>query len=319
VVNRGQPGQHRDVGRRLPPVKHGVIAISALEGPRCLWESFSRTRARPDVRLAAMSWPRVQPTRGNRRAIVAALAGALLILTTASASAQERPVDLELVLAVDASASVSGEEFDLQVHGLAEAFRHRSVVQAIRAAGDLGLAVALIQWADYRQHAVSVDWTVVHGAASAHQFAKQVDGVKRSVIGSTAIGDALEYAILQLEENGFVGRRKVIDVSGDGRNNRGSAAWLVRDLAVARGITVNGLAILNEDPTLDRYYFTNVIGGPGAFVMIANDYAAYRLAILAKLVKEISGPPIATRSLPSDPIQATRAALDRELIGEKPP
>ena len=239
--------------------------------------------------------------------IAAALAGALLIPTTAPA--QERPVDLELVLAVDASGSVSDEEFNLQVHGLAEAFRHRSVGQAIRAAGDLGLAVALIQWADDDQHALSVDWTVVRDAASARQFAKQVDGVRRTVYGNTALGVALEFAILQLEGNGFVGRRKVIDVSGDGPSNQGSAAWLVRDFAVARGITVNGLAILNEVPTLDRYYFTNVIGGPGAFVMTANDYAAYRLAILTKLLKEISGPPTAARPLPSG--RRTAAAVDR--------
>ncbi len=118
-----------------------------------------------------MSWPRGWHRRDNRRAIVAALAGALLILTTAPASAQERPVDLELVLAVDASASVSDAEFDLQVGGLAEAFRHRSVAQAIRAVGDFGLAVALVQWADYRQHLLSVYWTVVRDAADARQFA----------------------------------------------------------------------------------------------------------------------------------------------------
>ncbi len=240
--------------------------------------------------------------------MVTALAGALLSLTAAPAVAQERPVDLELVLAVDASASVSSEEFDLQVRGLAEAFRHRSVGQAIRAAGDLGVAVALVQWADYRQHALSIDWTVVRDAADARQFAKQVDGVRRSVAGSTAIGGALEFAILQLGGNGFVGRRKVIDISGDGRSNQGPAAWLVRNFAVARGITVNGLAILNEDPTLDRYYVTNVIGGPGAFVMTANDYAAYRLAILAKLVKEIYGPPTAARPLP--PGRRTAAVVD---------
>jgi hypothetical protein len=241
--------------------------------------------------------------------MVAALAGALSTLTTAPAVAQERPVDLELVLAVDASASVSGEEFDLQVFGLAEAFRHRSVGQAIRAAGDLGLAVALVQWADYRQHALSVDWAVLRDAASARRFAKQVEGVRRSVAGSTAIGGALEFAILQLGGNGLAGRRRVIDVSGDGRSNQGPAAWLVRNLAVARGITVNGLAILNEDPTLDRYYVTNVIGGPGAFVMTANDYPAYRRAILAKLVKEIYGPPTAAR--PAPPGRRTAAAVDR--------
>ena len=251
--------------------------------------------------------------------MVAAFAGALSILTAApgAALAQERPVDLELVLAVDASASVSGEEFDLQVHGLAEAFRHRSVVQAIRAAGDLGLAVALVQWADYRQHTLSVDWTVVRDAASARQFAKQIDGVTRAVAGNTAIGGAIEFAILQLEGNGFTGRRRVIDVSGDGRNNQGPAAWLVRNLAMARGITVNGLAILNEDPTLDRYYVTNVIGGPGAFVMTANDYLAYRLAILAKLVKEINGPATAARPLPTGRRLAAAADRVRDRTGRR--
>lgn len=208
---------------------------------------------------------------------------------------QERIVDLELVLAVDASSSVSDEEFDLQIRGLAEAFPHRSVVRAIHATGDLRLVVALFQWADNHQQILASDWMVVRNAPTASRFAKQVETVIRSFAGNTAIGSALEFAIGQLEGNGFDGRRKVIDVSGDGRNNHGSAAWLARDLAVARGITVNGLAILNEDLTLDRYYVTNVTGGTGAFVMTANDYEAYRLAILAKLIKEISGAPVAAR------------------------
>ncbi len=243
----------------------------------------------------------MNPFRANRAAVGygsrtlrgagAALASALALTAAGPAAAQDRPVDLELVLAVDASGSVSDEEFNLQVHGLAEAFRDRSVGQAIRAAGDLGLAVALIQWADFHQHALSVEWTVVRDAASGRQFAKQVDDVRRTVYGNTAIGDALEFAILQLDGNGFTGRRKVIDVSGDGPSNNGSAATLARDMAAARGITVNGLAILNEDPTLDRYYRTDVIGGTGAFVMTANDYESYRLAILIKLIREISGAP----------------------------
>ncbi len=202
---------------------------------------------------------------------------------------QERVVDLELVLGVDASASVSGVEFDLQIRGLAEAFRHPSVARAIRTT-HLGLAVALFQWADNHQQILAIDWMVVRDAPTASRFAKEVETVIRSTAGNTAIGSALEFAIGQLEGNGFDGRRKVIDVSGDGRNNHGSAAWLARDLAVAHGITVNGLAILNEDPTLDRYYVTNVVGGPGAFVMTANDYEAYRLAILTKLIHEISRP-----------------------------
>ncbi len=207
----------------------------------------------------------------------------------------ERIVDLELVLAVDASASVSGAEFELQIRGLAEAFRHRSVARAIRATGGLGLAVALFQWAGDRQQVLSIDWMTVRDAPTASRFAEEIETVIRSIAGDTAIGSALEFGIGQLEGNGFDGRRKVIDVSGDGRNNHGSTVWLARDLAVARGITVNGLAILNEDPMLDRYYVANVIGGPGAFVMTANDYDAYRLAIVAKLVKEITGAPVAAR------------------------
>ncbi len=226
---------------------------------------------------------------------MAALTGFLLIPTTVPALAQERPVDLELVLAVDASASVSNAEFDLQIRGLADAFRHHSVVRAIRATGELGLAVALVQWAGDQQQILSIDWMTLRDAPAAYRFAEEVEHVIRSTAGNTAIGGALEFAIGELEGNGFDGRRKVIDVSGDGRNNHGPAVWLARDLAVVRGITVNGLAILNEDPTLDRYYVTNVIGGTGAFVMTANDYDAYRLAIVAKLIREISGAPIAAR------------------------
>jgi len=238
--------------------------------------------------------------RAFRLFCLRALGLALGVAVGAAAPAgtqDHRAVDLELALLVDASGSVSDEEFSLQVRGLAEAFRHRSVGQAIRAAGDLGLAVALIQWANSRQHALSVDWTVIHDEITAGDFAEKVENMSRSVAGDTAIGSVLEFAIPLFAANGFQGRRKVIDISGDGPSNQGSAAWLVRDLAVARGITVNGLAILNEVPMLDQYYFTNVIGGPGAFVMTANDYAAYRLAILAKLVKEISGPPTAARPL----------------------
>ena len=137
---------------------------------------------------------------------------------------QERIVDLELVLAVDASSSVSGVEFDLQIRGLAEAFRHPSVARAIRATGDLGLAVAVFQWAGNQQQILAIDWMAVRDAPTASRFAKEVETVIRSIAGDTAIGNALEFAIGQLEGNGFDGRRKVIDVSGDGRNNRGTAA-----------------------------------------------------------------------------------------------
>ena len=207
-----------------------------------------------------------------------------------------RPVDLELVLAVDTSSSVSAEEFDLQMRGLAQAFRSPAVVQAIRAAGDLGLAVSLVQWSDARKQTLAIDWVMVTDDASAARFSEEIENTPRFLIGGgTALGGALSFSMRQFETSGYQGRRKVIDVSGDGRTNQGAHPSRIRDKAVAAGITVNGLAILNEDLYVDRYYLYNVIGGTGAFVMTADDYEDFAAAILAKLVKEIAGVPIAAR------------------------
>jgi hypothetical protein len=234
---------------------------------------------------------------------LAALLGAL----GAGAVAQERPVDLELVLAVDASSSVSAAEFDLQMRGLSEAFRSTEVIAAIRASGDLGIAVSLIQWSDNRKQFVAVDWAEVRDAASAERLAGKIERSPRFLIGGgTAIGGALKFAIRQIETNRFAGRRKVIDVSGDGRTNQGSQPADMRDAAVALGITINGLAILNEDPVVDGYYRANVIGGTGAFVMTAKDYDSFAVAILAKLIKEIAGVPIASGPVPGAPLLAER-------------
>lgn len=207
---------------------------------------------------------------------------------------QERLIDLELVLAVDTSSSVSADEFDLQMRGLAEAFRDPRVAQAIRASGDLGLAVALVQWSSNRKQFLAIDWTLVRDTQSAAAFSQALTDTPRYLFGGgTAIGDALEYATRQIEHNGFTGRRKVIDISGDGRTNQGTHPIHPRNVAIALGITINGLAILNEDSMMDSYYLENVIGGTGAFVMTANDYESYALAILNKLIKEIAGAPIA--------------------------
>lgn len=234
-------------------------------------------------------------------------------------------VDLELILAVDTSSSVSPEEFDLQMRGLSEAFRHPAVLAAIRATGQQGIAVALVQWSDARNQFVAVDWTEVRDEESAAAFADLVDGSPRFLVGGgTAIGGALEYAVRQFDRNDYEGRRKVVDLSGDGRTNQGVAPDGVRDAAVDSGIVVNGLAILNEDPYVDRYYRFNVIGGTGAFVMTATDYESFGDAILEKLIKEIAGTPIA--ELPSAPLDpeaqaaaATRAVAPRDPAGPTPP
>ena len=234
----------------------------------------------------------------------AAAVGALALLLlngVPSAAQQGAAVDLELVLAVDTSSSVSPHEFDLQMRGFAEAFRNPAVIHAIRAAGDLGVAVSLIQWSDNLNQVVAVDWTLVRDQESALTFSRQIDRAPRFLVGgSTAIGGALKFALRQLERNGFRGRRQVIDVSGDGRTNQGVQPDDIRDIAVDQGITVNGLAILNEDAYVDRYYLSSVIGGTGAFVMSAADYRDFASAILEKLIKEIVGVPIAARPPPGE-------------------
>ncbi len=218
------------------------------------------------------------------------------------------PVDLELVLAVDASSSVSPQEFNLQMHGLAEAFRHPAVQGAIRAAGDLGIAVAMVQWSDNRKQTVAIKWAQVRDEAEAQAFAQMIDSTPRYLIGGgTAIGGALLFATRQLQINRFTGRRSVIDLSGDGRTNQGSQPSKARDAAVALGITINGLAILNEDPLVDRHYQAQVIGGTGAFIMRADDYEDFTRAILQKLIKEISGAPIARLRVPEDRSTSARS------------
>ena len=248
--------------------------------------------------------PSIQP-RNLHLCLVLGLALTLASATSPAAGVgQDRIVGLELLLAVDSSSSISDEEFGLQIRGLADAFRHPAVAHAIAASGELGIAVALIQWSSRHQQFVAIDWTLVQDAAAAARFAKEIDSVVRSTAGNTAIGSALIFAIDQLKHNGFEGLRKVIDVSGDGPNNNGSEVVFARDLAVARGITINGLAILNEEPALRHYYAREVIGGEGAFVMTANDYEAYPAAILAKLIKEIAAPPVAARPKGTKPALA---------------
>lgn len=205
-----------------------------------------------------------------------------------------KPVELELVLAVDTSSSVSPEEFDLQMRGFSGAFRDPSVIAAITAAGANGIAVAMIQWSDNRRQEMAIDWQVLRDEETVTAFADAIDGTPRFLDGGgTAIGGAIEFSLATLSRNGFEGRRQVIDISGDGRANQGASPDGLRDLAVLQGITINGLAILNEDSSVAAYYRNNVIGGEGAFVITANDYESFSQAILEKLIKEIGGVPIA--------------------------
>jgi Protein of unknown function (DUF1194) len=247
--------------------------------------------------------------RAVTRAAAAAVFFASLLGGAASVAQGLRPVDLELVLAVDTSSSVSPSEFNLQMQGLANAFRNPDVQGAIQAAGDLGIAVAMVQWSDNRKQTVAIDWQMIQDGPSAEAFAREIDNTPRFLIGGgTAIGGAVNFSAHQLRINSYEGRRKVIDVSGDGRTNQGSNPARARDDAVAQGITINGLAILNEDQLVDRHYLANVIGGTGSFVMQADDYSDFARAIVDKLVKEIAGVPIAALPAARAPVQQAARA-----------
>ena len=203
-------------------------------------------------------------------------------------------VELELVLAVDASSSVTSWEFDLQMQGLADAFRDAEVQGAIQAAGERGIAVSLVQWSGRDRQVLATDWMHIHSPSSSLEFADELAATPRFISGgSTAIGNAIEFSVNLLTFNAYEGLRRVIDVSGDGRTNQGIQTSQMRDAAIGEGITVNGLAILNEDPSVDHYFKSNVIGGSGAFLLSATDYQDFARAIKQKLLREIAGPPIA--------------------------
>lgn len=202
-------------------------------------------------------------------------------------------VDLELVLAIDSSGSVDFAEFELQRRGIANAFRDAEVIEAIMGGAPNGIAVSVIQWSGRRQHLAVVDWTKVNDAASAKALAATIEATGRVLIGETAIADALRFATDQLAYGPFDGARQIIDVSGDGPTNAGGDPDPMRDAAVLAGITINGLAILNESPTLDLYYADHVIGGADAFVLTAADFRDFARAIRLKLLKEIRGAPLA--------------------------
>jgi hypothetical protein len=228
---------------------------------------------------------------------ILAVALALPILPQCRAAAQI-PVPLELILAVDASGSVSPDEFDLQVKGLAAAFRDPDVISAIRDTGPSGIAVALMQWSSPGHQVMAVNWQVVSDRASGELLAQRIITVGRLILGETAIDRALRFAMAEISNNDYSGRRRVIDLSGDGVTNWGGLPDEARDDAVAAGITINALAIVNEQPDLDQYFQDHVIGGIGAFVVRATDYDDFARAIRLKLIEEIQGRPAAGFSPP---------------------
>src|SRR5215831_13943166 len=198
-------------------------------------------------------------------------------------------VDLQLVLVVDASGSVDQRRFELQMQGYVAAFRDPRVLQAIQSGATQAIAVTMVQWTGPALQTQVLPWTLINDATTAQAFAAAIAATPRRLFsGGTSISGVIDYAVPLMLESPFKGTRRVIDISGDGSNNRGRPAASARDAAVRAGIVINGLPILALEPGLDHYYFDHVIGGPGAFVIAAESYEAFADAILKKLIREMA-------------------------------
>jgi len=211
-------------------------------------------------------------------------------------------VDVALVLAADVSRSINSDEFQLQRQGYAGAIASPDVVKAIRAGTHGKIALTFVEWAGATEQQIVVDWQIIQDIASAKSFADTLLAAPRAFYGRTSISAALDFAMTRLKESGVKAERQVIDVSGDGTNNAGRSLVDARDAALGAGVTINGLAIINErneifggfsghtQPPggLPNWYRENVIGGPGSFLLVVADFESFGEAMTNKLLNEIA-------------------------------
>ena len=236
--------------------------------------------------------------RSAVRFLGAALTAATLLAPVTAPAAEA--VDLLLVFAADVSRSIDQDKFQLQRNGYAAAITNPRVLDAIRSGPHHRIAVCFIEWSGIGAQKLVIDWTLIQDGASAQQFAAQLAELPRSFADRTSISAGIDYAMIQLERSPYAAPRRTIDVSGDGTNNSGRDVASARDEAIARGVTINGLVILSEQPLswnadhtnppggLENYYRDNVIGGPGAFVLVAEDFQSFGRAIVKKMIAEIA-------------------------------
>ncbi|WP_395174911.1 DUF1194 domain-containing protein [Roseibium alexandrii] len=263
----------------------------------------------------------------SMKSLVSTLIAAIALLAGLFASAAvkaDQPVDVALVLAVDVSRSMSAEELAIQRDGYAAAIAHPSVIRAVEQGLHGRIALTMFEWANDAHVREIVPWTLIETP----QDAEDVSTIIREdqTIGQrrTSISGAIRYASKLLLDVPYQADRLVIDISGDGPNNQGSAVTRARDLAVEAGFVINGLPLMTTGgfggqfniPDLDEYYRRCVIGGPGSFVIPVNDWAQFPEAVRRKLVLEIGG------RVPEEPARVFRAQITFGqpydcMVGEK--
>jgi len=262
-----------------------------------------------------------------RASLHGAIAALSLLLVPESTAAEQ--VDVELVLAVDVSLSMSPDELEIQRNGYAAALTDDRVIEAIASGAHGKIAVTYFEWAGSTSHHVIVPWTTIASRADAERVATQLSALPPNSARRTSISSALEFSADLFAESQFRGMKRVIDISGDGPNNQGPPVDLIRDEVTRQGIVINGLPLMTNGglssaydvDDLDRYYTDCVIGGPGAFMIPVNDWSQFPEAIRRKLVLELAGP--ATPHRASDeaahpPVVRAQAKPAYDcLIGEK--
>lgn len=235
------------------------------------------------------------------RLVLAGIAAVALILAPAltgrAPARAQAPVDTALVLVTDASGSIDPEEFQLQKEGIAAAITDERILATIQSGARQRIAIAYVEWGSPAGARTVVDWAVIGDRAGAEAFAGAVLAAPRSRQSFNAIGDAIDHAAGLLRSCPCQPTRRVIDISGDNRDmNSLRPAPLARDAAVASGIVINALAILDGTsgtagrPGLVEYYESEVIGGGGSFVIAATSRADFARALRQKLVRELAGP-----------------------------
>jgi Protein of unknown function (DUF1194) len=232
-----------------------------------------------------------------RPALIAIGFAAVLFLANGSRAAE---VDLEVILAADVSRSIDDGEFELQRKGYAAALTDPRVLEAIHGRKGAAIGVCFIEWSGDEEQQVVVDWSEIRDGEDAGSISAAILAAPRSFMGRTSISAAIDFAIARFAGSKWQAGRRIIDVSGDGTNNSGRPITEARDEAVARGVTINGLAIINDRPNLGysahtqppgglpNYYRQNVIGGPNAFLLVVENFNSFADAMAQKLAKEIN-------------------------------
>jgi hypothetical protein len=227
----------------------------------------------------------------------------LAFAAAAPAARAAEEVDLLLVLAADVSRSVDHVKFQLQREGYAAAISDKRVLEAVSSGRHRRIAVSFVEWSGASSQKLVIDWSIVDGPETARKFGDQLLELPRSFAERTSIGGGIDFSMSVLARSPYTAPRRTIDVSGDGTHNSGRDVKLARDEAVAAGVTINGLVILSERPLtwnpehtnppggLENYFRQNVIGGPGAFVIVAQDFNSFGQAIVKKMVAEIAEMP----------------------------